>query len=94
MEHEEKNYFGLKFWIITILFFPISLIYVVIKLVKYQNITSNKQMYYSELCKKQRRENNKFDELVEKKAEEKALLKLIEMLENKNNKKQEEENSK
>lgn len=87
MEPEEKNYFGLKFWLITIFGFPISLVYVVIKIIKYQRQYSHKSLYYNELYKKQKFENEKEMQL-EEKAEEKALEKLIETLEaNKQNKK-------
>lgn len=41
-----KNYFGLKFWIITILFFPFSLIYVAIKIIRYKNIDLKEKKYF------------------------------------------------
>lgn len=87
MGSEEKKYFGLKFWLITIFGFPISLVYVVIKIIKYQGQYSHKSLYYNELYKKQKFENEK-EMYIEGKAEEKALEKLIEILESKKDKNQ------
>ena len=94
MAEKKKKYFGLKFWLITIFCFPISFVYAAIKIMKYQQQYSYKELYYKELYynelhKKQKEEKtleNGEEIQSEKKAEEKALEKLIEILENKKDK--------
>lgn len=71
LERKVRKYFGLKFWLLTIFFFPFSIIYVCVKIAKYktlqkeleniQKADSNKfqELYYKELYEKQKRENKK-----------------------------------